>query len=554
MFFPNGYRLNIQASYNYTGTSTSYDLWLFGNSNHDMYYLGNSTAQFFGPLIVRVMFDGSYVYAGYSSSLMTLPTLTQYDTTSAPSGNITVDNSIGTYQAYMTAFGDLSFTSYGFDTTNFPPLIQINTSTPSITPISVATTGLGTDTLIIQPTAKIFDLATQTSFIYSNPKLNEYASVTELLRSYAFLTPSDIASDVTTVYPNPRIVDADLAAVEHIVGGPQTTDTAHGTETLAKYVRLLVAENGLAHESFMLLVRSADTAHGAEVDALIFAPHDSGTDTVTITMGMAITTAGTGTETVKQVALIILTNSHHGTEALTIGLHPTATGTGLETLTKGPLVAESGTSSLVTHVGPLIIEQGLEAERLIILESIATKGFAQAVFATEIFGAGGPTGALSSQPGIVQIGALLLAYNLLINSSHGLHVLYSVTGGVRNSLTVQYQIIPITLKILVNGLSTFPAPETITYQYPSVTYDLRGRPILQGYMQMTWSWEIQTESEMQQVMQLYNPANPKVIVTFPNEYGVWVTRPAYLLPPVLGTRQTVIHQHVQLFFTRLPLG
>ncbi len=135
---------------------------------------------------------------------------------------------------------------------------------------------------------------------------------------------------------------------------------------------------------------------------------------------------------------------------------------------------------------------------------------------------------------------------------NGLAITYSVIASGNNGLLVSYTVVPPITKFSINGNTSIPAPQRIDYNPPApIGYDLSGIEPKQGYTSICWNYDVILDSDIGALMALYNPNSPGVVIVFPDETGQWRQASAYMLPPVLGTRATVVHSGVQLCFTHI---
>ena len=104
----------------------------------------------------------------------------------------------------------------------------------------------------------------------------------------------------------------------------------------------------------------------------------------------------------------------------------------------------------------------------------------------------------------------------------------------------------------INGDGTIIAPDNITYTPRDVVgRTLSANPLLQGYMSMTWNYSRLQLPEFTQLLGYYNPQNPVVLVTYPDENGTWTQQQLVMHPPTYGSQSTVIMNNVALTFTRM---
>lgn len=104
----------------------------------------------------------------------------------------------------------------------------------------------------------------------------------------------------------------------------------------------------------------------------------------------------------------------------------------------------------------------------------------------------------------------------------------------------------------INGDASIVAPDQVVYTPRPVSgRTLVGTPQLQGYITMTWQWSVMMVEEWSKIIQYYNPFNPTVFITYPDDNGQWVQRQATLHPPTYGTQSTISVSGASLNFTHL---
>ena len=159
-------------------------------------------------------------------------------------------------------------------------------------------------------------------------------------------------------------------------------------------------------------------------------------------------------------------------------------------------------------------------------------------------GAGGRRGhtanSLTIQATILPPGSASLVINCQVEPLGGTGLL--ITCAIQSPYT----------QFAINGNTSVPAPHHLIYQFaPTVGYDMDGLSIKQGYMTIIWQYDWLADEQIAVLMGLYDPQNPEVTATYPNEMGFWVTKQAMMQPPNLGTRSTVIHENVELVFSHI---
>ncbi len=144
-----------------------------------------------------------------------------------------------------------------------------------------------------------------------------------------------------------------------------------------------------------------------------------------------------------------------------------------------------------------------------------------------------------------------VSYTVLPPGSKGIIVNYDVQVHTGAAVPVVYRVAPILTDFSINGV-TVPRPHHLDYTIPQqIGFDQLGVPIIQGRTQVTWAYEVMLDDGIATLMALYDPANPQVLITYPNELGSWVAKEAMWQPPSLGTRSTIEHKGVTLTFTHI---
>jgi hypothetical protein len=149
--------------------------------------------------------------------------------------------------------------------------------------------------------------------------------------------------------------------------------------------------------------------------------------------------------------------------------------------------------------------------------------------------------------------ALGLTYTIA-NSQHSqaLGLTYTILKGGSANLLLYYTITPNPV-FSINGDGSIIAPDQLTYVPKNVVArNLVAQPLIQGYYQIIWSYTNLQVFEAQHLLSFYNPANPQVVLTYPDEDGLWVQRQASILPPNYGSWETVSVLGLQISFLILP--
>lgn len=133
-----------------------------------------------------------------------------------------------------------------------------------------------------------------------------------------------------------------------------------------------------------------------------------------------------------------------------------------------------------------------------------------------------------------------------------LGITYNLQGFGAAPLLLSYWVVPPITAFSINGDVTIPKPHHMEYGLPTqVGYDLSGVAVVQGYTAVTWIYDELLDTAIAKLMAHYDPANPQVTVTYPNELGVWTQKQAMYIPPNLGARETIKHNNVQIVFTHI---
>jgi|SRR4029077_1880191 len=118
-------------------------------------------------------------------------------------------------------------------------------------------------------------------------------------------------------------------------------------------------------------------------------------------------------------------------------------------------------------------------------------------------------------------------------------------------LQLYFQVTP-AQDFAINGDTTIVSPDQVTYTpIPVVARTLLANPIIQGYKVMIWTYTLLQLPEAQYLLSFYNPTSPLVVLTYPNDDGIWVQRRASMLPPGQGNRETVEVEDFSLSFLLL---
>lgn len=133
-------------------------------------------------------------------------------------------------------------------------------------------------------------------------------------------------------------------------------------------------------------------------------------------------------------------------------------------------------------------------------------------------------------------------------------VTYTIQAPNTAIMQVYYVVAP-PQHFAINSDATIIAPDQVQYNPRSVlARSLLATPLLQGYETMIWTYTVLQEHEAQHLLSFYNPLSPQVLLTYPDDNGVWVQRTASMLPPNEGQRETVTISGLTLTFLLLPRG
>jgi hypothetical protein len=148
--------------------------------------------------------------------------------------------------------------------------------------------------------------------------------------------------------------------------------------------------------------------------------------------------------------------------------------------------------------------------------------------------------------------ALSLSYSISVSQHNAaLTLTYTIERDNVGPLLLYYTICP-TPAFSINGDATIISPDKVTYTPRSVVgHTLLGMPVLQGYATLTWSYSALQQDEYAYLVAFYHEGNPTVLITYPDDMGVWQQRQAVMRPPVYGTASTVVYSNVSLTFSRL---
>jgi hypothetical protein len=144
---------------------------------------------------------------------------------------------------------------------------------------------------------------------------------------------------------------------------------------------------------------------------------------------------------------------------------------------------------------------------------------------------------------------LLLTYTVTQSKyAQPLAITYTVERRNVAPLLIYYAISPAT-NFAINGNGAFISPDQVTYTLrPVANRTLIGGPLLQGVPQVTWTYSVLQIDEFDTLIAFYNPQNPLVLLTYPDETGTWQQRQAIMQPPTYGTRQTIAVYNVAFPF------
>lgn len=146
--------------------------------------------------------------------------------------------------------------------------------------------------------------------------------------------------------------------------------------------------------------------------------------------------------------------------------------------------------------------------------------------------------------------ALALSYTV-VGYSSACSISYTLQVPTVSTLPIMYWVVASIADFSING-QLVRRPNNMQYHLPaSIGPDISGIPIIQGYGGVSWEYDVLLDADIALLMALYDPLNPQVTITYPNEDGMWVQKVAMMQPPNLGTRSTVIHQSVILTFTHI---
>lgn len=153
---------------------------------------------------------------------------------------------------------------------------------------------------------------------------------------------------------------------------------------------------------------------------------------------------------------------------------------------------------------------------------------------------------------VPQRNALLVSWTTQISKySKPLSVTWTVQRPNASALLVYYLVTP-TPDFAIDGDTSIIKPDKITYTPRSVSgRTLVGGPVLQGYALMSWQYSVLTWPEWNQIISHYNPLDPVVLLTWPDEYGTWQQKNVVMLPPTYGGMTTTLISGAVLTFTRL---
>jgi hypothetical protein len=116
-----------------------------------------------------------------------------------------------------------------------------------------------------------------------------------------------------------------------------------------------------------------------------------------------------------------------------------------------------------------------------------------------------------------------------------------------------YFLIAAPTQFAINGDGSIVSPDQVSYSPRTVAArDLLANPLFGGFAQMTWTYTTIQQAEAQHLLSFYNPGSPTVLLTYPDENGLWVQRRATMLPPNYGSWETVIVTNLVLTFLLLP--
>lgn len=157
----------------------------------------------------------------------------------------------------------------------------------------------------------------------------------------------------------------------------------------------------------------------------------------------------------------------------------------------------------------------------------------------------------SGSPVTFSANGFAISYLVAPPGSNGFQITYRVQAQGMSGLLVSYYVVPTVTQFSING-TIVRGPQQIDYNPPqAIGYDLSGIQVKQGYTAMAWNYDVLLDADIGTLMSLYDPNNPGVVITWPDEQGFWRQANAMMHPPTLGTRSTVVHQQVQLLFSHI---
>jgi hypothetical protein len=147
-------------------------------------------------------------------------------------------------------------------------------------------------------------------------------------------------------------------------------------------------------------------------------------------------------------------------------------------------------------------------------------------------------------------GTCALSYTLSC-SQYGSAVPLSYLIQTRNTapLLLYYQVAAPS-RFAINGDASIVRPDRVQYIPRSVTgRTLLGSPVLTGFSTVIWSYATLSWNEYHQIVAHYQPQASTVTITYPDEQGNWVQKPAVMHPPSYGVMSTMLVNTVVLTFS-----
>lgn len=145
--------------------------------------------------------------------------------------------------------------------------------------------------------------------------------------------------------------------------------------------------------------------------------------------------------------------------------------------------------------------------------------------------------------------ALALTYTVVI-SKYAVPLQITATVERRDvAPLLLYYLVTSPSDFAINGISSIVQPDHVTYTLrPVVGRTLIAGPLLQGVPMVVWNYAVLSVDEFNAIINLYNPQNPLVTITYPDENGTWLQKKAVMEPPSYGNRQTMFVFDLALSF------